>query len=42
MQTFNYKSTDYVEVFQLLGEMEACVNRVKALCKQIESGFGEG
>lgn len=35
-------TTDWNEVFRLLDEMEQCVNRVKALCEQIKSGFGEG
>lgn len=35
-------TTDWNEVFRLLDEMEQCVNRVKVLRAQFESGFGEG
>lgn len=33
------KNFDYVEVFRLLDEMEACVNRVKVLCAQIKENL---
>lgn len=37
MKDFNYE-----EVTRLLDQMEACVNRVKALCADLKAGWGEG
>lgn len=42
MKTYHLKNYDHAEVTRLLDEMEACVNRVKALCAEIKTGWGEG
>lgn len=36
------KNYNHEEVTRLLDEMEACVNRVKALCSKLKTGWGEG
>ena len=35
-------TTNWVEVFRLLDEMEKCVERVKTLRIRFEIGYGEG
>ncbi len=36
------KNYDHAEVTRLLDEMEACVNRVRVLCAQLKTRWGEG